>query len=211
MAFLVPRDPLTPHHRLALDVDPARRVVRAADLLVYCAAERALAAGREQAQAIVAGAQAAFEAERRRGHEEGTALARREGATHMAEQVVRSDTYFALVEKRLVDLVIQTIRRIVEDYDDRERVLHSVRRALDVVRNQKQITLRVRPEHVDHVRARTGDLLANYPGVNWLDVVADARLASDCCVLESDIGVVEASTEGQLAALEAALRNAQAS
>ena len=36
-----------------------------------------------------------------------------------------------------------------------------------------------------------------------------ARLAADCCVLESDIGVVEASTEGQMAALEAAFRKAR--
>jgi type III secretion protein L len=51
-------------------------------------------------------------------------------------------------------------------------------------------------------------LLEGYPGVGLLDVVGDMRVAADACVLESDIGVVEASTEGQLAALESAFHRA---
>ena len=128
----------------------------------------------------------------------------------MAEQLARTDDYFAQVEERLVTLVMQAIRKIVQDYGDRERVVHSVRNALAVVRNQKQITLRVQPDNVEHVKAHTAQLLADYPGVSLLDVVADARVAADCCVLECDIGVVEASTEGQLTALEAAFRKARA-
>jgi len=104
---------------------------------------------------------------------------------------------------------MQGIRKIVQGYTDHERVVHSVRSALAAVRNQKQITLRVHPDNVEPVKARSADLLAGYPGVGLLDVVGDTRLTADCCVLESDIGVVEASTEGQLAALEAAFRKAR--
>lgn len=206
MAFIVPRHPLTPAHQLALDVDPAQRIVRAADLAAYRDAEAAVVAACEQARAIVAGAQEAFDAERRRGHLEGTEHAQREGAQHMAEQIARTDGYFTRVEDQLAALVMQGIRRIVEGYSDHERVLQSVRSALATMRNQKQITLRLHPDNVAHVQARTAELLAAYPGIGLLDVVADARMAADGCVLESDIGVVEASTEGQLAALEAAFR-----
>jgi len=209
MAFLIPHNPLTPRHRLALDIDPAARIVRAADLAAWRQAEAAVAAAQAQAEAILAGAQAAFDAECVRGHQEGTERARREGARHMAEQIASTDGYFSRIEERLVALVMQGIRKIVGGYDDHERVVHSVRNALAAVRNQKQITLRLHPDHVDHVKARTAELLAGYPGVGLLDVVADARLAADCCVLECDIGVVEASTEGQLAALEAAFRKAR--
>jgi len=34
--------------------------------------------------------------------------------------------------------------------------------------------------------------------------VADPRLAADACILESEIGIVEASVQGQLAALRQA-------
>lgn len=210
MAFLVPHHPLTPHHRLAVDIDPAARIVRASDIAAYRDADQAVAAARVQAEAIVAGAQVTFDAERKRGFEEGAERARREGAQHMAEQLARTHEYFGRIEDRMVDLVMQATRRIVEGYSERDLVSHAVRNALAVIRNQKQITLRLHPRHVEHFRARTDALLAGYPGVSLLDVVADARLGSDTCVLESEIGVVEASTEGQLAALQAAFRKAMA-
>jgi type III secretion protein L len=210
MAFFIPHEALTPRHRLALDIDPAARVVRAGELAAWLEAEQAVAIARDQAQAIVAETQAAFEAERRRGWEEGTETAHREGVQHMAEQIARTDEYFSQIEDRLAELVMQAVRRIVADYSDHEKVVYSVRSALAAVRNQKQITLRVHPDNVEHVRGRAALLLAEFPAVSLLDVVPDARMGRDACVLESDIGVVEASTEGQLAALEAAFRNARA-
>ena len=98
------------------------------------------------------------------------------------------------------------LRKIIEGYDDDERVLLVVRGALAVVRNQKQMTLRLPPERVDGVRERVNELLAAYPGVGYLDMVADARLKGDACILESEIGLVEASIDGQIAALEGAFR-----
>ncbi|MGE0329471.1 MAG: HrpE/YscL family type III secretion apparatus protein [Ramlibacter sp.] len=209
MAFFIPRQPLTPGHRLALDIDPTAGVVRAQDLAAWVEAEQAVAAARGQAQAIMDAAQAAFEAERQRGYQQGTELARTEASQHMAEQVARTDAYFTQIEDRLVALVMQGIRKIILGYTDHERVVQSVRSALAAVRNQKQMTLRVHPANVQHVESRTAELLAGYPGVALLDVVGDMRLPADGCVLESDIGVVEASTEGQLAALEAAFRKAR--
>lgn len=212
MAFVLPhgvRDPLRPRHRLALDVDAAAKIVRARDLAAYLDAEAAVQSAREQADAIVAEARAAFEAEQRRGHEEGTMRAKREESRRMAELVARSDTWLAQIEDRLAAVVMQAVRKIVHGYDERERVLQSLRSALAVVRNQKQITVRVHPGQLDHVHARIGELIAAYPGVGTLDVMPDARVAADSCILESEIGIVEAGTEAQLAALEAALRNAR--
>lgn len=209
MALFVPHAPLTPRHKLALDIDPAASVVRARDIAAYREAEEAIDAARAQADAIVAEARAVYESERRRGYEEGTARAKKEESRRMAELTLRSDTWLAQIEDRLVALVMQAIRKIVHGFDERDRVVHSLRSALAVVRNQKQITLRVHPDHVEHVKARTSELVADYPGVGLLDVVADARLGTDCCVLESEIGIVEAGTEGQLEALEAALRKAR--
>jgi type III secretion protein L len=208
MAFFLPHHPLTPRHTLALDVDPAQRIVRAPELAAWRDADAAVAAARAQAEAIVSGAQAAFEAECQRGHAEGLAQARRESAEHMTQQVARADAFFTQVEERLVALVVQAVRRIVGGYSDGERALHAVRNALAVMRNQKQLTLRVHPDQLEQVKARSAELRADFPVVELLDVVPDARLAADACVLESEIGVVEAGTEGQLAALEAAFRRA---
>ncbi|MEG1769575.1 MAG: FliH/SctL family protein, partial [Comamonas sp.] len=78
--------------------------------------------------------------------------------------------------------------------------------ALSVVRNQKQMTLRLQPQQVEVVRTRINDLLSAYPGVGYLDIVPDGRLGAHACILESEIGLVEASIDGQIAALEKAFQ-----
>lgn len=207
MAFVLPRqplsDPLRPQ-RLGLRMAPGTRIVRREDWLVWCAAEDALNAAQAQAAQVAADARAAYEAERARGHAEGREEAQLEQAERMIEQVGRAVDYFGRVEQRMVELVMQAVQRIVADFDDRARVLAVVKGALAVLRNQKQLTLRVPPAQLAAVQAAHNDLLAAFPGVGYLDVVPDPRLAADACILESEIGVVEASISGQLQALRKA-------
>ena len=163
-------------------------------------------AARAQADAILAGAEQALEQERQRGYAQGLAEARMEQAEKMIETVTRTVDYFAAVEGDMVALVMGAVRKIIDGYGDHERVLLVVRNALAVVRNQKQMTLRLPPAQVEAVRARSNELLAAYPGVGYLDIVPDARLQGDACILESEIGLVEASIEGQIAALQGAFQ-----
>lgn len=205
MAFFLPHaavNPLQPARKLAAGIDPSRKVIRFAEVAALHEAERLIEAANAQAEAIVAQAQAAFEAERQRGYEEGTEEAKLEQAEQMIENVSRTIDYFGKVESRMVELVMQALRKIISDFSDEDRVLITVKNVLSVVRNQKQMTLRLNPNQVDMVKARVNDLLANYPGVGYLDIVADSRLKPDACILESDIGLVEASMEGQLEALK---------
>ena len=204
MAFIVPRNPLSPARKLNLGLAPGTRVVTAEALAAWRSAGQVVADAQAQADAIVAGAQDAFEAERQRGFDEGLEEARMEQAEQMIENVSRSIDYFAGIEGQMVNLVMQAVRKIIGDFDDTERVLLTVKNVLSVVRNQKQMTLRLHPQQVDGVKLRVNDLLAEYPGVGYIDIVADSRLKPGACILESEIGLVEASMEGQLAALESA-------
>ena len=185
-------------------IAPGQRVLRAADVAAWGDAEALLASARQQADAIIAGAEAALEAERQRGYAEGVAEAQMEQAEKMIDTVSRTIDYFARVEGDVVALVMSAVRKIIDGFNDEERVLIVVKNALSVVRNQKQMTLRLHPQQVDVARARMNDLLASYPGVGYLDIVADGRLSLESCILESEIGLVEASIEGQIKALETA-------
>lgn len=205
MAFLIPRDPLTPR-AAAGRIDPALRVLRAADRAAWADAGQLLAQARTQADEIIGGAQAAFEAERERGYQEGRESALLDQAEKMIETVGRTVEYFAGVENEMVELVMSAVRKVVDGFDDREKVMVVVRNALAVVRNQKQMTLRLNPAEVDTVREQINDLLAAYPGVGYLDILADGRLARGACILESEIGMVEASLEGQIQALRQAFQ-----
>ncbi|MGE8547085.1 MAG: HrpE/YscL family type III secretion apparatus protein [Alcaligenes sp.] len=203
MAFLISRSALT-SRKLAAVVAPSTRVLRAGEYAAWAGAQALIHHAQEQADQILAGAQAAFEAQCQRGYEDGRQEALLDQAEKMIETVGRTVDYFANVENRMVDLVMGSVRKVVDGFDDQEKVMIVVRNALAVVRNQKQITLRLCPGDLELVRGRINDILAAYPGVGYVDLVADARLEPGACILESEIGMVEASLEGQIAALRAA-------
>ena len=102
----------------------------------------------------------------------------------------------------MVDLVLDAVRRIVNDFDDREKVLKVVRNALTMVRNQRQILIRVHPVNVAEIKSQVNDLKQSFPGIEQMEVSADVSLDKDACVIESDMGQVEASMSGQMEALK---------
>lgn len=207
MAFALPiHNKLVTPRVLDARVTGDTALLRAADRQLLVDSQALIAAAAAQAQAIEAQAAAAYEAERVRGYQDGLMEAKIEQAEQMIENVGRTIDYFARVETEMVELVMASVRKIIEGFDDDERVLIVVRNALSVVRNQKQMTLRLHPSKVEMVRAKTHVLLADYPGVGYLDIVADARLQEQACILESEIGMVEASIEGQLGALQRAFQ-----
>ncbi len=181
--------------------DPALRVIPAAQYALWQEANGVIEAAQLEAAAIREAATEAYEDERRRGYEEGMTAARLEAAEKMIANVGSTIDYFEKVEDRMTQLVMQAMQRIVAGFDDRQRVITVVKSALAAVRNQKQITLRVAPDRLDMLKAATDELLAAYPGIGYLDLVPDSRLHGDACIVETEIGIVEASIEGQIAAL----------
>ncbi|ARP77549.1 HrpE/YscL family type III secretion apparatus protein [Bordetella genomosp. 6] len=203
MAFLVPRPSLIQRVRPGRP-DPAAEVLRGEDYAELLSATQIVAQAHRQAEEILAEAREESERERKRGYEEGRREALTDQAEKMIETVSRTIDYFAGIENEMIELVMSAVRKIVEGYDDRERTVIAVRNALAVVRNQRQMTLRLHPAEVDVIREGMNQLLAAYPGVGYLDLLPDARLAPGACILESEIGMVEASIEDQLCALRAA-------
>lgn len=206
MAFELLLGPLKPARELQAHIAPGTKVLRRAEVGAWLDAKGMIAAARVQADALMANTQAAYDKECERGYAEGLAEARMEQVEKMIDTVGRTVDYFAKVEADMVALVMTAVRKIIDDFDDEQRVVIAVKNALSVVRNQKQMTLRLHPQQVEAVRGHVNELLAAYPGVGYLDIVPDGRLSSDSCILESEIGMVESSIKGQITALEAAFR-----
>src|SRR5690606_19172135 len=185
-------------------VAPGQKVLRADEHAALLDAQALLDNARMQAEAIIAEAQSAYDAERERGYADGREEALMDQAEKMIDTVSRTVEYFAGIEEEMILLVMGAVRKVIDGFDDHEKIMIVVRNALAVVRNQKQLTLRLNPDEVTVVREQLNPLLAAFPGVGYLDIVGDARLERGACILESEIGVVEASLEGQLQALRKA-------
>lgn len=189
----------------ALNVSPQTKIVRAEEYQSLVNAQQVIDLARQEAARIVASAQAEFERQKAAGYEDGLAAGRMEMIDKMIDSVGRSVDYFSGVEKSIVDIVMKALRKILGEMDDRERVVQVVRSALAVARNQRNVLVRVHPSEAESVRSQIQRITSPYPGVRFLEVTPDARLQPGACVLESEVGVVDAGIDVQLAAIEKSL------
>lgn len=196
--------------RLGRDaVTPAAgtRVLKASEASLLLEAGALLDAARERAAEMDREAQAAYERRREEGYRDGREEGRLEHAEKVLETVLSSVEYIEGIESTLVRVVSEAIRKVIGEVDENERIVRIVRNALTTVRNQQRVLIRVAPADEKPVREALAAMLTAVPGsTSFVDVVADARLERGACLLESELGVVDASLETQLKALENAFR-----
>ena len=196
--------------RLGRDaVTPAAgtRVLKASEACLLLEAQTLLDAARERAAEMDREAQAAYERRREEGYRDGQEEGRLEHAEKVLETVLSSVEYIEGIESTLVRVVSEAIRKVIGEVDENERIVRIVRNALTTVRNQQRVLIRVAPADEKPVREALAAMLTAVPGsTSFVDVVGDARLERGACLLESELGVVDASLETQLKALENAFR-----
>ena len=183
---------------------PGQTLLKAADYTRFVAAEELLVMARKEAEAIRQAAKEAYDAEKQRGYAEGLVEGKMEMAERMLDTISSGVDYLEGLEGTIVDLVMNAMSKVIDGFDDKTRVLGIVRKALGYVRSQKRVVLRISPEDADIVQAELATLLRDFPGVGILDVAPDPRLASGACILESELGLIDASLEVQLAGIRRA-------
>lgn len=197
--FRLSRDVVTP--------EAGTRVLKASEASLLLEAGALLDAARERAAEMEREAQAAYERRREEGYRDGQEEGRLEHAEKVLETVLSSMEYIEGIESTLVRVVTEAIRKVIGEVDENERIVRIVRNALTTVRNQQRVLIRVAPGDEKAVREALAAMLAAVPGsTSFVDVVADARLERGACLLESELGVVDASLETQLKAFENAFR-----
>lgn len=183
---------------LRVSAEDAAAVTRAVDII---------AAAEAEAERIRAEAQTAYEEEKKRGYADGIAEGKAEILTQKLDLIDESVAYMESIEAKVADIVLKAVRKCVAEMDDTELVQQIVRKSLQaVVRTQKEITVRVTPDYVADVKAKAEAIRAEFPTVDFINIQADERLAGAACVVETASGVVEASVNGQIEAIERSIR-----
>lgn len=187
---------------------PGKKVIKADEYQAYTQVHELIEAARAEADRIVAEARAVYESEKKRGYDDGLEEGKFNLSLQMMDTIEATVNYFANVENEITDTVLLAVKKILGEFDDHDLILRIVRSVLAVARNQKQVTLRVAPQQLETVRENLTTIMADFPSINFIDVVADGRLQEGGCLLESEIGVVDASLEIQLNAIRTALKKA---
>ncbi|WP_294641443.1 type III secretion system stator protein SctL [uncultured Aureimonas sp.] len=181
-------------------------VLKRAELEPVAAATALVAEAERRAVEILAGAEAAFEAERERGYRDGLAAAQIEAAERLLRENVVLDARLDRIEDDLAALVVAAVRRIFDDFDDNETALRLVRAALGQMRREHRAELRVARSQFAELRGEVDRIRADFPELQLLDIVADDTLVAPSVVVETAIGRVEADLARGLGDLEALLR-----
>ena len=189
---------------------PDTRVIKASEYAEFQDAEKIIEAAKQQAEQILQNANEVYEGQKKKGYEDGIQSARIDQADQMFKLVSRSIDYLAGLEGKLASILMSGIRRILGEFDGQEMVISLVKNALQHVRHEKSVTVRVPPTQFTAVQAKTAEILADYRGVGFLDVIADERLKTGDCIIESELGVIDASIDIQLKALEQRIRQVNA-
>jgi len=170
-------------------------------------AERILAEAQAQAQTIVAEAEAVREAARQQGFEEG----RQEGLAQVT-QTLRDAALIRENARRdaardlstlAVRIAEKVIGRVLEQQP--EVIAHIVAEALEAARHQRDIIVRVNPQDlatIEQARPHLVTLLERAPD---LKLRSDPTIGRGGCIVETEVGVIDARLETQLQAIERAL------
>jgi len=193
--------------RKTFDIESSSQHVTADEAVVVAKAEDIIAAAEAEAAKIAEDAKAAYEAEKRRGYDDGISEGREEILLQKLDLLDESVTFMESVEGKMADIVLKALKKCVSEIGDKELVCQIVKKAMQaIVRNQRQITVKVSPDMVPVVKERLQAILAEFPSVAFAEVSEDPHLAGTACVVETDAGSVEASIDGQLAAIEKSIR-----
>ena len=193
-------------HSPRLSLKPGQRVLKADDALIFVEAEKLLAEIRERGRENALKAEEVYRQRHEAGYKDGLRAGKMEYASKIMETVMSSVEYLEHLEVSLVKIVGEIVRKLLGEMNHDEMIVRLVRQALQTVKGERKVVVRVSSKDEAAVRQGLAGLLQQHGGESgFLDLLADPDLPPGSCVLESEMGVVEASLEMQLKNLENAL------
>lgn len=188
------------------DFGPAG-VLKAEDYRVLREAEHTVREAQESAEMIVEQAQDAFEEEKKKGFKEGMREAHNKKVELLLANTAQIIHSYQEVEQTLTDLVIESVRKILNEYDKEELAYQVVRKALYLIGEGSQVKVKIAADVAAPVRAKINEALEFYPGLEKFEVIADPNLGDGDCQIESNFGIIHASVDEQMEALTKAMNS----
>jgi type III secretion protein L len=111
-------------------------------------------------------------------------------------------------EGELVRLAVRVAEKIVGERlrAAPETIVSIVAEALKSVRRERSLTIQVNPGHAEEIRRRVDRLRAVVGASREIEIVPNDSVAPGGCIVETELGVIDAQLETQLRCLENALR-----
>ena len=177
-------------------------------------AHQIIAAARGQAERIKEEARVA-------GEEEGIEIGKREGMSTLSEKLEESLETLnqAVIERKkiikdseaeILRLALKVAEQIIKSEVSlhRDVCLNMVAEAISRVSDREQIIVRVNREDVDTIKKYKDRITSLVDGVRSLNILEDAAVEPGGCIIETNLGYIDARISTKLRAIEGAFKKA---
>ncbi|MCL1911717.1 MAG: flagellar assembly protein FliH [Leptospirales bacterium] len=186
--------------------------------------EREIEKGRFEAEKIIKEAELrASEIEHeayRRGHESGRDEGYKDGQAEVMRLIDRLGTVLAKAvgvrdeiinssEKLMTDMILMIARKVIKDeiVERREVVINNIKESIRRIKDRDRVDIRVNFADLDMTTAHKDEIIKMMETLKKINIYEDSRVERGGCIIETDIGAIDARISTQLDALEEAIRN----
>ncbi len=166
-----------------------------------------VALAQEKAKQIIEEAEQGRDAIREQARQEGIAQGLAEWNRILARASQKADELSKAWEETMLRLSIRVAEKIVGEQLrlHPESIVEIVREVLKSIRPGKHLTIQVNQAEAQYARARIDRLKEALGTSSEIEIVAASNVAPGGCVIESELGIIDARLETQLKCLEDAL------
>ncbi|HOW82578.1 MAG TPA: flagellar assembly protein FliH [Spirochaetota bacterium] len=156
-----------------------------------------------------------YEAGREEGYKEGQAEVMRlidrlgtvvSTAVDIRDDIIRSS------EKLMTEMILMISRKVIKDeiVERREVVINNIKESIKRVKDRDRIDIRVNFADLDMTTAHKDELIKMMESLKKVNIYEDSRVERGGCIIETDVGAIDARISTQLDAIEEAIRNTSA-
>lgn len=117
----------------------------------------------------------------------------------------------AASEKQMVDMILMIARKVIKDevVERKEVVLNNIREALRRIKDRDRVDIRVNFADLELTTAHKDELIKMMESLRKVNIYEDSRIDRGGCIIETDVGSIDARISTQLKEIEEAIRNAE--
>ncbi|MFS8181971.1 type III secretion system stator protein SctL [Pseudovibrio denitrificans] len=191
---------------LGAQLTPGTHIIKEAEFASVETADQIIATAQRRAEEILQDATRVYEEQKKQGYEDGVRKAQSEACERIIAEQALLDTRLREVEHDVVTVTITLLRRLLDEFDDAERVRLMARSMLKSLRAEKRVRLHVAPEMYAKATAMTRAITDGFKQIEFLEIVEDGELQGAHIVLDAPVGRVDGNLQVRLEEIEEILR-----
>ena len=153
-----------------------------------------------------------YEAGREEGYNEGQAEVMRlidRLGTIVATAVDIRDEIIRSSEKLMTEMILMIARKVIKDeiVERREVVINNIKESIMRIKDRDRIDIRVNFADLDMTTAHKDELIKMMESLKKVNIYEDSRVDRGGCIIETDVGAIDARISTQLDAIEESIRS----